>query len=245
MRANRIVLACIASLLVALTLWSSCSDRDGALPSRGETELEGKAAPHGTTPLEPDQRTSTSPSRGATKSDPDPRDPERAPRAFLVVDFQTRSGPIEAERIEGLVLSSRGLELAPAPASASRSRRIGRFVSAPIPLDFAANAISPLYRAEIPEGADLSLEISLSQDGIDFSRWFDAAIDADSVGQIQPFYPDGRPNPNYGYMPCGILSADLERWKFVRYRISLSSTSTSAESPALSVLRFFYQDTTL
>jgi hypothetical protein len=148
-----------------------------------------------------------------------------------------------AETHDGLTFSARGLALSPVPGGSPGMPRAGRIVSRPLRLDFAANAVSPLWQAELPERATLVVELSMSSDGQRWEPWHEMAADPDAATEIEETYPDGRPNPNHGFTPGGMLLAEEARWTHLRYRVTLSCAVPA--SPVLSALRFFYQDTTL
>lgn len=179
-------------------------------------------------------------------------DPTRQPRAFWVVDFQS-SDPLKVGyQLEGLESTRAGLTLAAATGAAPRhlrtsdrvqAAREGRLTSPAIALDFPANAFTPLWKAELPPDAKFAFDLSVSSDGTTWSRWYDLEPDPDSEGLIEPTMPDGRPNPNHGYVPGRLLALGLTLWSHVRFRVQLS-----AETPdpvILKSLRLYYQDSTL
>ena len=168
-----------------------------------------------------------------------PIPPEAQPRAFLV---QPIAGPLgEGWDLKDLRAGEDGLRLAAAPEPLN-PRRVGRLESPPVELDFPANFLSPLWRADQPPGAAITIEVAVSPDGREFGPWYELAPDADAALDIRETYPDGRPNPNYGFTPVGMLTTGLATFTFFKYRLTLASEGAT---PTVSELRFFYQDTTL
>jgi hypothetical protein len=168
--------------------------------------------------------------------------PEDQPRTFYVQDFTSGQLP-EGFTLHGVRLTERGFELEPAAPGQEGQPRIGMVESPPMPFDFDSNAIAPLWKDVIPEGSSLLVEVSVSPDGQNWGMWHTADIDHDSYGQIEPFYPDGTPNPNYGYTPGGQMIWGNMTWKYFRYNIAFYSET--AESPSVSSFRAFYQDSTM
>ena len=150
-----------------------------------------------------------------------------ADRAWVFADLTVQGGAV-------------GLSGGP---TALNPRRVGRITSPGVKMDFASNMLSPLWKAELPDGTELSFELAVSQDGESWGPWNQMDADVDAMGAINPSFPDGRPNPNYGFTPGGILGFGLEKWQWFRYRITLSSDGGA--SPFVSAVRVFYQDTTL
>ncbi len=145
--------------------------------------------------------------------------------------------------VEGLELTKDGFKLKPAAAGEENSERKGMLVSAPELLNFPSNAISPLWKEKLPEGTDMFVEIQMSPDADNWGAWQWVTVDDDSVTQMSPTYPNGMPNPNYGYNPGGVFHWGDLQYNYVRYRFTLYSEVE--DSPALEGVRFFYQDSTL
>ena len=170
-------------------------------------------------------------------------DPENQPRAFMTMDFTNLDSPPAGFALQNVVLSPEGFTLAaPAPGKENEPRT-GIIESPPLMLDFFSNAVAPMWKENIPDGTDMFVEMSVSPDGVHWGPWQWIDIDEDSAGQISPTYPDGRPNPNYGYTPGTMLAWGLTQWGYVRYRVRLYSEC--AASPVLSGFRIFFQDSTL
>lgn len=170
-------------------------------------------------------------------------DPENQPRAFMTMDFRNLELPPPGYRLENVVLSPEGFTLPPPEPGKENQPRMGVIESPPQMFDFFSNAVAPLWKENLPDGTDMFVEMSVSPDGIHWGPWQWVEIDEDSAGQISPTYPDGRPNPNYGYTPGTMLAWGLTQWGYVRYRVRLYSEGPAA--PVLSAFRLFYQDSTL
>lgn len=170
-------------------------------------------------------------------------DPENQPRAFMSMDFRDLDGPPPGYRLENVVLTPEGFTLPPPEPGKENQPRMGVIESPPHMLDFFSNAVAPLWKEKLPDGTDMFVEMSVSPDGVHWGPWQWVEIDEDSAGQISPTYPDGRPNPNYGYTPGTMLAWGLTQWGYVRYRVRLYSEGPA--SPVLSAFRMFIQDSTL
>lgn len=218
------------------------TDRDIARPGESARAVGASPSPDPT----------STPAPRADSSAGNPLDPGRQPRAFWVMDFQSSDPLKTGYQLEGLESTRAGLTLAVATGAApkalrrsdrTQAAREGRLTSPVIALDFPANAFTPLWKAELPPDAKLAFDLSVSSDGTTWSRWYDLEPDPDSEGLIEPTMPDGRPNPNHGYVPGRLLALGLTLWSHVRFRVQLS-----AETPdrvILKSLRLYYQDSTL
>lgn len=172
----------------------------------------------------------------------DGMDPEDQPRIFMEQHY--RPGELPAGyKMHNVRLTDRGFELEPAAPGNADQPRIGMVESPPIPLDFPANAVAPSWIDELPEGTSVLVEVAVSPDGENWGMWHPADVDHDSYGQVNEFYPDGTPNPNYGYTPGGLFVWGNMQWKYVKYTVALYSESQ--ESPAFSSRRFYVQDSTM
>jgi hypothetical protein len=168
--------------------------------------------------------------------------PEEQPRTFYVLDFQqTRQLPA-GFLMSNVVLTERGIELARNPGDGTLSR-MGVVESPTEGMDFPSNALCPLWKEELPEGAQVQVEVAVSPDGIHWGDWHPVEVDDDAEGQIRPHYPDGRPNPNYGFTPGGMMFGDTRLFNYFRFRFTL--LAEWEHSPVLSGFRMFYQDSTL
>lgn len=167
-------------------------------------------------------------------------DPEQQPRGFWMEDFRGAGSPPADIRLEGVVMTARGIELAPdAPRDKEGARR-GTIESSGVAMEFPFNNMSPLWMEEVPPGTTVRVEASASPDGVAWTPWESAVIGEE---QVSPTYPDGRPNPNFGFQPGGILLSGEGLYTHLRYRITL--VSATGESPAVGAIRFYIQDNTL
>jgi|GEM_PF-5469163 len=169
----------------------------------------------------------------------DGMNPEDQPRKFFVQHFRPGELP-DGYKLHNVRLTDRGFELEP---GAPGQPRIGMIESPPLVLDFPSNAVAPSWIDDLPEGTSVLVEVSVSPDGENWGMWHTADVDHDSYGQVSEFYPDGTPNPNYGYTPGGLFIWGNMLWTHWRYTVALYSDSH--ESPAMSSLRMYYQDSTM
>lgn len=169
----------------------------------------------------------------------DGMDPEDQPRTFYTQHFKPGELP-DGFQLHNVLLTERGLELAPGKDG---EPRIGMVESPPMTFEFDSNAFAPMWIDDLPEGTSVLVEVAVSPDGENWGMWHQADIDHDSYGQIAEFYPDGTPNPNYGYTPGGNFIWGNMTWKYFRYNVAFYSETS--ESPAMSSFRGYYQDSTL
>jgi len=170
-------------------------------------------------------------------------DPEKQPRTYMTDDFRGLSRLPFGYEVNGLILGTAGLTLPPAAPGQENAPRTGEIISPAQPLEFPSNAVAPLWMEEAAKDSDTRIEFQVSPDGEHWGAWQWANVDHDSEGQMEPRYPDGRPNPHYGYTVGGVFVWGDLQYQFVRYRATLYSQGP--ESPVLSAIRFYYQDTTL
>lgn len=169
----------------------------------------------------------------AISQDNGPADPESQPRAWSEVDLQHPD-----LRTKGLQSNANGVELDMAGDELRTGHLEGLLEAA-----FPFNAVHVLWRDQRPVGSDIEMEVAASPDGQNWTRWLSVHEDPHSVDGIRKNYPDGRPNPNFGYTVGGMVSWGLERYTFLRYRVTLAAEGNAV--PALHALRFFYQDSTM
>lgn len=169
-------------------------------------------------------------------------DPEEQPRTFYIVDYQKSRGFPQGYLTNNVMLTDRGIELA-RDGQDGALLRSGVVESPTEAMDFSGNALCPLWKEELPEGAKVEVEVAVSPDGIHWGDWHPVEVDDDAEGQIQPYYPDGRSNPNYGFTPGGMMFGDTRLFNYFRFRFTL--IAEGEHSPVLSGFRMFYQDSTL
>lgn len=171
-------------------------------------------------------------------------DPENQPRAWLVADFRGLKEVPPGFQLDGVVLTPEGFQLAPPEPGKENEPRTG-FVEAPAQmLNFHSNAVALLWKEQVPDTkCDVFGEVAVSPDGKQWGPWQLVEIDDGSYGNISEFFPDGTPNPSYGYTPGTVLVWGLNQYSHMRYRFRLYSEGPN--SPTLSAVRVFYQDSTL
>lgn len=165
-------------------------------------------------------------------------DPEDQPRNFHVADF-TKGMP-EGFTLEGVQWTEKGFQLAPGKAGEPRT---GVVTSAVVTMESPRNSIGPLWKEDLPEGTSVLFEIAISPDGKTWGEWLPLIGDEELTGDIHEFYPDGRPNPHYGYTSPGPMNWAADTWQAFRYRATLSSATE--QTPTLEAVRVFYQDSTM
>lgn len=165
-------------------------------------------------------------------------DPESQPREFLTHDFTMGSSALEGHDLQGLAVSAEGLHLADSATE-------GRLVSPAVELDFPSNAVAILWREQLAEESQLEVELSVSPDGRAWSDWQTVERLPSGHNEIQRVFPDGTPNPNFGFVPGHHHVWGLKQWNYVRYRVVLQRTTRRVDSPLLQAVRIYHQDSTL
>lgn len=190
-------------------------------------------------PVEPPAlSTSTEPTPPPPAEEPPVFDPEMQPRTTYVQEFAGLDALPKGFVLEGLVLTDQGIELPPGDGP-----RQGTITSPDEITEFPGNSFAPLWRQKLADGTRIDVEFALSPDGIEWGPWTRVIADDEAHTDIFPTYPDGSPNPFYGFQPGGLFNWGAERWEAFRYRMVLSSENSA--SPVLGAVRFFYQDSTL
>ena len=171
-----------------------------------------------------------------------PMDPEDQPRQFYGDAFEEYNSLPEGFKTEDVQLTENGIELEPLAPGEDPRPRYGTIESPPQQTDFPSNALSPMWKQDVSEGTSLFVEVTVSPNGEDWGIWHPAYQD-DDASMPAEFYPDGRPNPNYGHVPGGVFFWGNRQYNYFRYRVTLYSEVE--DSPVLEGLRIFYQDSTL
>lgn len=169
-------------------------------------------------------------------------DPEDQPRTFFLMDFSGLSELPDGFTQEDLEITDKGITLKPLAEGEEAKPRYGVLHSPPEEMQFPSNAVSPLWKQEVSDGTSVFIEVSVSPDGESWGLWHPINYDEDG-GQPAEYYPDGSPNPNFGYTPGGVLCWGMAQFRQFRYRATLYSETN--DSPVFSGFRLFYQDTTL
>lgn len=160
------------------------------------------------------------------------------PRAFEHEDLTGGFLPA-GYRLEGLRATPGGIQLEPAEDDGPRQ---GVVYSPIFDLMFASNAVSPMWKVDLPDGTDTFVEFQVSNDKEKWGPWQWVVVDEDSINDIMPTFPDGRANPNYGYVPGGAFVWGNDTYRYMRFRATLYGEGKA--TPTLASVRFFYQDTT-
>lgn len=246
------IAAAISGTLVVLRHWEGSApdagrdpvDGGGRLPSAERTVATAaptiQAEP---TPAAPDVPVAAEDQqKAAATAEPQPVDQSASqPRRFVHTEFRSTIPLREGYLLEGARLTARGVELEPLPEGTEPSPRFGTISSAPERFDFESNSVAALLRDEVPPGTDIYVELAMSPDGENWTDWFVTAPDPHA--DVAPAYPDGTPNPNYGFTPMALVNFGLNTWPWYRYRATLYSET--ADSPTLQGFRLYHQDTTL
>jgi len=171
------------------------------------------------------------------------QDPNQQPRDVFHEGFAGMNRlPTGYEATGDFVLSPDGLTIKGATAGEDGKPRMAMIESPAIPLKFQSNAVNPLWKEVSPEGTEVLVEVSLSEDGQTWTDWM-PTTSGHYEGDMSPTYPDGRPNPNYGYTLGDMTFYGLKRFQYFRYAMTLYSDTN--KSPLVSDFRLFYQDSTM
>lgn len=154
----------------------------------------------------------------------------------LDLRYDVARGGLPAGELEAVAVDSRGLVLSGLGAGG----RSGRYRSDPIEAPFAFTAVGPHWRAVVPPGTGLTLELSTSADGDSWSPFHRVMADEHLVPTER--YPDGRPNPNYGDTMGGLTHRSRGDGRWVRLRVTLERDSLADLGPALERLTLTFID---
>lgn len=215
------------------------SARDRRAPSARVGRLDEDSRAKGTAATAVKRTTGTVASKtDATTAGPHAEVP--VSRDYRVDDFRDPKMDMTGYKLDGLEITSAGLTLAAAPDGKKEGIRKGVLESPTLPLSFASNYMMPLWKAKTNEGSGLTVEMAISPDGQDWSSWFTLGPNAD---EISATYPDGRPNPNYGYQGGEGIANGTRLYSFARYRVTMTS-GDATQDPFLEAFRVYYVDST-
>lgn len=144
-------------------------------------------------------------------------------------------------KAENVVITPDGMELAKDEHGKYYSR--GSFESDSIPLNFATNASSIAWIQNTPEGTKVTYEISFSKDGKEWGQWW-LVFPHDDLNPAPEFREDGSFNPFFGYTIGTLVTHGLDRYPYIRYRITLETQSPD-NTPQINSIIIPYYDTTL
>lgn len=252
--AGAVIVTAMGAMLLLRSIEKPAQSQESALPSSSE---EKSARPSRSGAALPEKRAGQADSgkngkdgfvslkeeafpsdKAKYESVSDSEDP--SPRSFLRLDFRNGQTPLDGFKLKNLEVTSAGITLPPAPPG-SDEPRIGVLESPPTPFKHPSNVIVPIWRGENPAGTTLQVEVTFSPNNDEWTQWFPIEKSNDP---IEPFYPDGSPNPNYGAFVGTPVGFGLELYPFVRYRVTLVSDNASA-SPNLSAMEFYHSDSTM
>lgn len=196
----------------------------------------------------PSRRLASRSPQTTSPAEPEPTpayEPVESKRSFYADNFQNPNFSLDGYRVEGLVRTEQGLTLPPSQKKEGASGeeeeiRKGVIESPTIPLEFPSNFMMPLWRHMSNEGGNLTVEMTISPDGQEWSRWFPLEPNSD---EIAPTYPDGRPNPNYGFQGGNGIANGTRLYPFAKYRVTMTSGEPEA-APVLQEFKIFHVDST-
>lgn len=141
--------------------------------------------------------------------------------AYLVEDFRDSKKDWKAAgyKMNNVKITDQGVTLEDGATN-------GVLESPPMVLKLPSSMVAPLYKQEVPKGASVKIEASISGDNQTWSAWYPIE---DSGNDISPVYPNGTPNPNYGYVPASYINLGLSLAGFVKYRATLSTSGGDKE----------------
>jgi hypothetical protein len=168
-------------------------------------------------------------------------DPNQQPRDFVHMTFTAGALPAGFEASGTYELTPAGITLPPATPG-DKKPRMAMVESPTLPLNFPSNAVNPLWKENSPDGTEVLVEVALSPDGEKWTDWM-PTTSGHYEGEMSPTYPDGRPNPNYGYTAGDMTFYGLKQFQYFRYAMTLYSENEA--SPVVSDFRLFYQDSTM
>ncbi len=209
---NKFILGVAAFLALLLIVWLA---QRRTAPKALETAQNSAAQVDSTS-----AKTFNRPTPSNQETNAEPEEPkENGPRAYLVVDFTDPNKSYENYKLSNVVVTAQGLTLAPGAES-------GSFESPSLALKMPSSMSAVLWKQEVPKGASVKVESCISGDNQNWSSWYPVE---DTGDDINPIYPDGSPNPNYGFIPGGYVSTGLDLIPFVRYRFTLSNSGGDKE----------------
>jgi hypothetical protein len=222
-----IVVCLIAFLLVLVYAFRDNKGTSGAQPNAGA----GAKSEHA------DARTLTKPQPSTvTATNETPEEPEsNAQRDYLIEDFRDGKRDWSAYKLSNLQMSEQGIGLVGGATN-------GVLESPSLALKLPSNMVAPLWKKQGPECAGLKVEMAISSDNQVWSPWYPLE---DTGDDINPLYPDGSPNPNYGYVPGTSVSLGLSLSSFTKYRFTFSKSEGCAQGPTLQAVRLYHLDSTL
>lgn len=172
-------------------------------------------------------------------------DPESQPRSFHRTSFRNLDKFPAGFTLTGdyLRLSAQGWTLAPPTEGEEDLPRSGMVESPVFELDFPSNALSSLWKEDVPAGTDVLVELAASPDGVNWTDWYPTTGEHVDDEPVQFNEDTGEPNPNYGYTFGDVAFFGLGKYKYYKYNLMLYSET--GDSPVLSDLAIYQQDSTM
>lgn len=200
---NKLIYAVVALLALLLIVWLA---QKNTAPKVAEAAPKTSPAPDATAARNL-ARPAPSPETGEQGEEPK----DNGPRAYLVEDFTDANKSYDKYKLENVQVTPNGLTLAPGAEK-------GTIESPTMVLQMPSSTTAFLWKQDVPKGSGVKVEMAVSADNQSWSPWYPV----DDMGDdINPLYPDGSPNPNYGYVPGTYVSLGLDLVPFIRYRMTL------------------------
>jgi hypothetical protein len=219
------ILALIAIVIIAVLL-----NQNRSKPVEEPHAKKTETAPP---PAVAENQGANRPQPKETPVEEDHKEPEsNAERAYLIEDFKDKAKDLSKYKMKGVRLSDEGIVLEDGATN-------GIVESPTLPLKLPSNMVALLWKEDRPDYTSIKPEMQLSYDGQNWSAWYPIESTGDD---INPLYPNGEPNPNYGYVPGGYVSLGLDLVPFVRYRIGLERVASGNQTPTLKGIRMYHLD---
>jgi hypothetical protein len=223
-----VILALIAVVIGLVLMMQNRAKTPGPVAQKPEPQ-KPQAAVAPTRPTRPEP----TPAPPTEESAPEPA--SNAQTAYLVEDFRDTKRDWSKFKMKNVTVSAEGIKLADGQTE-------GSFESPCTALKLPSNMVALLWKQTLPDGTVVKPEMSLSIDCQSWSPWYPVENMGDD---INPLYPNGDPNPNYGYVPGTYVSLGLSMVPFMRYRFTLVRADLSKPSPIVPIARFYHLDSTL
>lgn len=238
------VILVLAAIFLRTQNAHSSADSEAIVTGEGETSQERKAA----SSLQVHAGSSSTNPAAAEKQETSAGAVQRAhqtvesSRQFYSDKWERFEKVPEGYQLEGVVHTEEGLTLAPADENSTGTGEVvsrrGSVESPPLLLDFPSNFMMPLWRHKAPQETGIGVEMAVSPDGEQWSQWFPLEESGD---EISPTYPDGSPNPNYGFVGGTGITNGTRLYSFAKYRVTLTSADRNA-APVLQEFKIYYVD---
>ena len=231
-----VVLAVVALGILSL-LWMNVWMRDEPTP------MANPAAPRNADKSDSARRAAlpaaeiSAAAAAASTAENPPAEPEaNAQISYLTDDFRGLRQLPQGYKLENVKLTNQGITLGEAGSGGVRK---GTIETPALTLVQPSNLVAPIWRQQLPAGTSVTVEVAISADNATWSPWYTSEPRED---EIEPNYPDGRPNPHFGAISGSPFANGLKLSWYVRYRVTLASEN--AQSPVLQEIKIFHVDST-